>query len=398
MTKLDKRWLAHSGIAAARWRSAAGAAVAQEKELVFGLQCDRTGADADRGRVPLPRLPRLHRAGEQQGRRRGLQDQGHRDRPRVQGAAGHGGARALQEGRRRARSASTARRRPQALTKKLEEDKIPGTSPGFGTAAAADGKRYPYHLPDRGQLLVAGRGGRRRSPRSSWAAASRARRSPISSTTTRPARSRSPILEDLAKIGGLRAQDLCRAAAGRRDGRAGARHHRQRFKPDFVIAHLFGRSPSVSIKELKGKGYPLSKVVVLRVGLARRPTSRPPAASASPRATTPCSSPASARTSRCIKDINAMYKKQGKEPPKEMDVDASLQPRRADRRAPCRGHPQRASRPRAAASPPARTSRTAWRRSRASRSAAWCRRWRSRATTTRAAAGCRSGPSRAASS
>ena len=43
-----------------------------------------------------------------------------------------------------------------ALTKKLEEDKILGTSPGFGTAAAADGKRYPLRLPDRGQLLVAG--------------------------------------------------------------------------------------------------------------------------------------------------------------------------------------------------------------------------------------------------
>ena len=34
-----------------------------------------------------------------------------------------------------------------ALTKKLEEDKILGTSPGFGTAAAADGKRYPYIFP-----------------------------------------------------------------------------------------------------------------------------------------------------------------------------------------------------------------------------------------------------------
>ncbi len=34
-----------------------------------------------------------------------------------------------------------------------------------------------------------------------------------------------------------------------------------RYKPDFVVAHLFGRSPSVSIKELKGKGFPLSKVV-----------------------------------------------------------------------------------------------------------------------------------------
>jgi len=41
-----------------------------------------------------------------------------------------------------------------------------------------------------------------------------------------------------------------------------------RFKPDFVIAHLFGRSPSVSIKEFKGKGYPLSKVVSLLWGAA----------------------------------------------------------------------------------------------------------------------------------
>ena len=37
----------------------------------------------------------------------------------------------------------------------------------------------------------------------------------------------------------------------------------QRYRPDFVIAHLFGRSPSVAIKELKRAGYPLSKVVGL---------------------------------------------------------------------------------------------------------------------------------------
>jgi branched-chain amino acid transport system substrate-binding protein len=35
----------------------------------------------------------------------------------------------------------------QALTQKLNEDKIPGTSPGFGTSAAANGGRYPYLFP-----------------------------------------------------------------------------------------------------------------------------------------------------------------------------------------------------------------------------------------------------------
>ena len=35
----------------------------------------------------------------------------------------------------------------QALTQRLTEDKIPGTSPGFGTAAAANGDKYPYIFP-----------------------------------------------------------------------------------------------------------------------------------------------------------------------------------------------------------------------------------------------------------
>src|ERR1700751_5383695 len=34
-----------------------------------------------------------------------------------------------------------------ALAAKLTEDRIPGTSPGFGSAAAADGVRYPYIFP-----------------------------------------------------------------------------------------------------------------------------------------------------------------------------------------------------------------------------------------------------------
>src|SRR5262245_64482856 len=34
-----------------------------------------------------------------------------------------------------------------ALTEKLTEDRIPGPSPGFGRADAADGTRYPYLFP-----------------------------------------------------------------------------------------------------------------------------------------------------------------------------------------------------------------------------------------------------------
>src|SRR5262249_14063042 len=42
----------------------------------------------------------------------------------------------------------------------------------------------------------------------------------------------------------------------------------QRYRPDFVIAHLFGGAPAVSIKELKSKGYPLRKVIALVWGSA----------------------------------------------------------------------------------------------------------------------------------
>jgi branched-chain amino acid transport system permease protein len=59
------------------------------------------GGDPDRGYRPLSRDARLLRSREQQGRGRGAQDQGARDRPRVQGAAG-----------RRVLRASTRKRAP----------------------------------------------------------------------------------------------------------------------------------------------------------------------------------------------------------------------------------------------------------------------------------------------
>ena len=90
----------------------------------------------------------------------------------------------------------------------------------------------------------------------------------------------------------------------------------QRYRADFVIAHLFGRAPSVSIKELKRAGYPLRKLC-RSCGAPPRPTSRRPAASASPRATTHAVR-RGGHDYPVLNEIREMYKKQGKEPPKEM--------------------------------------------------------------------------------
>jgi branched-chain amino acid transport system substrate-binding protein len=91
----------------------------------------------------------------------------------------------------------------------------------------------------------------------------------------------------------------------------------QRFRPDFVIAHLFGRSPSVAIKELKRAGYPLSKVVGFVWG----------AAEADVEAAGGWGVAEGYHTIQFAgvgddypvpRDIVEMYKSQGKQPPKEM--------------------------------------------------------------------------------
>jgi branched-chain amino acid transport system substrate-binding protein len=70
------------------------------------------------------------------------------------------------------------------------------------------------------------------------------------------------ILEDLQKVEKFELRTFAVPPPGVEMG-AQVLDITQRFRPDFVVAHLFGRSPSVAIKEFKRTGYPLSKVVGL---------------------------------------------------------------------------------------------------------------------------------------
>ena len=255
------------------------------------------GPTADRGHCSLPGLPRLHRPREQQGRRRGPQDQGPRDRPRVQGAAGHGGARALQEGRRGAgwplRHAADC-----GADQEARGGQDPRHLAGLRHRRRRRRQALSLHLPDRGQLLVAGRSGGGTSPRSSSAAASRARRSPISSTTIRPARSRSTFsrTSPRAKASSSRPSPFPRPGVemgaqvlditGRYQ--AGLRH-----RPPV-------RRRAVGVDQgAQGQGLSAEQGDRVRVGLAGGRHQGGRRLRAWPRATTPCSSPVSATTSRC---------------------------------------------------------------------------------------------------
>jgi branched-chain amino acid transport system substrate-binding protein len=149
----------------------------------------------------------------------------------------------------------------QALTQKLNEDKIPGTSPGFGTSAAANGARYPYLFPIAAsywsqsaaalQFIKERLGGSLAGKKIAYLFYDNpAGREPL------------PIIEEIQKIEKFELRGFAVPPPGVEMG-AQVLDISQRYRPDFVIAHLFGRSPSVAIKELKRAGYPLSKAIGL---------------------------------------------------------------------------------------------------------------------------------------
>ena len=153
-----------------------------------------------------------------------------------------------------------------ALAAKLNEDRIPGTSPGFGSAAAADGIRYPYIFPIAATYWSQGAaavdfvkkqlGGSLKGKKIAYIFYDNpAGREPIE------------VLEDLSAREGFQLKIFAVPPPGVEMG-AQVLDIAQRFRPDFVIAHLFGGAPAVSIKELKSKGYPLKKVISLVWGSA----------------------------------------------------------------------------------------------------------------------------------
>lgn len=204
----------------------------------------------------------------------------------------------------------------QALTQRLTEDKIPGTSPGFGTAAAANGDKYPYIFPIAAtywsqaagavQFVKDKLGGNLKGKKIAYVFYDNpAGREPL------------PVLEALVKEEGFEMRTFAVPPPGIEMG-AQVLDITQRFRPDFVITHLFGRSPSVSIKELKRAGYPLSKVVSFVWGASEADIA---AAGGWPAAEGYYGIQFAGVGSNypVLKEINEMYKKEGKPAPKEME-------------------------------------------------------------------------------
>jgi branched-chain amino acid transport system substrate-binding protein len=292
----------------------AGSVSAQQKEVVIGEQCDRTGATQIVGVNLCPGvmdyINLINSKGGVEGYRIKLVEIDHEYKvpPAIEAYE-----RFKAEGAVSIMLYGTPQ--TQALTQKLNEDKIPGTSPGFGTSAAANGTRYPYIFPVAASYWSQGAaaikfikdrlGGNLEGKKIAYLFYDNpAGHEPM------------VILEDLRKIEKFELKTFAVPPPGVELG-AQVLDITQRLRPDFVISHLFGRSPSLAIKELKRAGYPLSKVVGLVWASAEADVQAAGGwAVAEGYHTVQFAGVGDDYPAR--QEIVAMYKAQGKEPPKEM--------------------------------------------------------------------------------
>src|SRR5580704_12533516 len=238
----------------------AGSALAADKVIVIGDQCDRTGATQIVGTVLCPAEQDYYKLINLNGGVGGWTIRGDEI---DNGYKVPEGIEAYERHKQMGVVMMTLYGTPQtvALNQRLEEDHMPTTSPGFGISAAADGKRFPYLFPVAAtywsQSAAAVKfakdqlGGDLRGKKVAYIYYDNpAGKEPM------------PILEALQKSEGFDMRTFAVPPPGVELG-AQIIDITQRYHPDFIIAHLFGRSPSVLIKGLKGAGFPLSKVVGL---------------------------------------------------------------------------------------------------------------------------------------
>src|SRR5713101_7153540 len=212
-------------------------------EIVIGLQCDRTGATQIVGTVLCPGFHDYVALVNSKGGVEGYKlkaleiDHEYKVPPAVESYERH-----KKEGAVTMSIYGT----PQiyALAAKLTEDRIPGTSPGFGSAAAADGVRYPYIFPIAATYWSQGTaavdfvkkqlGGNLRNKKIAYIFYDNpAGREPIE------------VIEDLATKEGFQLKTFAVPPPGV-EMCAQVLDIAQRFHADFVIAHLFGGAPSAS--------------------------------------------------------------------------------------------------------------------------------------------------------
>jgi branched-chain amino acid transport system substrate-binding protein len=156
-----------------------------------------------------------------------------------------------------------------ALTPRYNDDKISAITPGFGRADSTDGKRFPYIFPVAASYWSQGAAAVKFVLDAWGKEGKQAKDLKLAYVFyDNPAgREPVPVLERLAKQEGFQLRTFAVPPPGLEMG-AAALDIARRYRADWVITHLFGRSPSVSVKELNKAGHRMDRVVSLVWGAA----------------------------------------------------------------------------------------------------------------------------------
>ena len=148
-----------------------------------------------------------------------------------------------------------------ALTPKLTADKVPGTSPGFGSAGAANGKSYPYVFPVAATYWSQA-GAAIQFIMDEWKASGQAGLPKIAYLYYDNPAGREPleVLHDIRDRVGFELREYAVPPPGV-DMRPQALDIVRRYKADWVVNHTFGKAPAVSIKELSRLRFPMNRVI-----------------------------------------------------------------------------------------------------------------------------------------
>jgi branched-chain amino acid transport system substrate-binding protein len=148
-----------------------------------------------------------------------------------------------------------------ALSDRCNADKIPCLTPGFGIAAAANGEKYPYIFPMAASYWSQA-GAAVKFILDQWQKEGRPGKPKIAYLYYDNPAGREPleVLRSLAQREGFELREFAVPAPGL-EQTAQVQDIVNRYRADWVIAHTFGRSPTVTLKTLKEVGYPLNRTI-----------------------------------------------------------------------------------------------------------------------------------------
>ena len=305
------------GLVAASVLAAAAfqAGIAQAKEIVVGLQCDRTGPTQTVGTFLCPGyhdyVKLVNSKGGIMGNKVRVMEIDHEYKvpPGMEAYQRFKQAGAVVVG-------IYGTPHTQALAPLLMEDKIPGTSQGFGSAAAANGEKFPFLFPfaatywSQGAAAVA-------FAKEKLGGVIKGKKIAFIYYDNPAGREPLPILHKLSEQEGFELREFAIPPPGV-EMKVQVQDIARRFRADFVINHLFGKAPSVALNEFVRNGYPLEKMVgfVWAAG-----ESNIMGAGGWDKAQGYyCMQFAGAGSDYAVLDeIRALYKSEGKDPPSEMD-------------------------------------------------------------------------------